>query len=225
APVGFGAGLVIGRDVRGGPTVVRMFRPSPTEVAMVGGLETAGVVILRAVAVGAHVYMRTSDPAACQPLVDATGGRCRVVTGLDTVAELTASAGPLQPVLLVEEVGVGNPGVNPEVSWRVSAGWQTRLRFARALTEDSARGLAGADLTILTRLEATEADVAVRTLGVDPETVPELTHLPDAMTALVGGGVDGYTSLAPTDWERGVIDGRPAPAHTPRTPRKRRRRS
>jgi hypothetical protein len=193
---------------------------------MVGGLETAGVLILRAVAVGALVYLRASEPAACQPLVDATGGRCRVVTGLEP-AELAAEAGPGRPVLLVEEVSVDGPGLPgdlPDVSWRPTTPWQTRLRFARALTEQSAAGLAGADLTILTRLEPGEDEIAARSLRIDPALMSALPRLPDTVTALVGGGIDGYTSLAPTSWERQVIDGEPAPPPAPRKSHRRRRR-
>jgi hypothetical protein len=80
--------------------------------------------------------------------------------------------------------------------------WQTRLTVLRQLTAAGAHRMADVHLAILRRLTDDEAGIAVTALGMTGDTPRSLTRLPDAMVALVGGGVNSYTWLEQTDWER-----------------------
>jgi hypothetical protein len=204
-----GCGVMLGRGADRRPAVVRIFRPWPTEVAVVGGLSTVGVMVLRAVAVGARVHVRTVRPAHWQPLVNAAWDRHRIVLGGDP----PPVADPLQPALLVDDTDLDSSG------WQTAAGWQTRLTVVQHLTEAAAPRLAAAHLTVLTRLTMAEAGIAARKLRLTGETAPGLVRLPDEMITLVGAGVDGHAWLEPTMWERAatgaVAPGPPMPPGPP----------
>jgi hypothetical protein len=186
-------GLMIGRDVDRQPTVVRLFRPGPTEVSLVGGLPMAQILVLRALAVGARVYVRTGHAEQWAGLGPMTGHHDQVIIGVDPLPP----GNPHQPVLVVDELdpGATRVGLRP---------WQTRLTVLRELTPAGAHRLTEAHLAIMRRLTDDEAEIAVNALGMTGDTPRSLTRLPDAMVALVGGGVNSYTWLEPTEWERSV---------------------
>jgi type VII secretion protein EccE len=205
-----GCGVMLGRGADQRPAIVRIFRPWPTEVAMVGGLSTVGVLVLRAVAVGARVYVRTARPAHWQPLVNAAWDRHRIVVGGDP----PPVSDPLQPALLIDDTDLDS-----SAGWQTAAGWQARLTVIQHLTEAAAPRLAAAHLTVLTRLTTAEADIAARELRLPGDTAPGLVRLPDEMITLVGAGVDGHAWLEPTTWERAatgtVAPGAPMPPGPP----------
>ncbi|GAB3158632.1 hypothetical protein GCM10027290_62190 [Micromonospora sonneratiae] len=199
-------GLCLGHDVDQRPSVVRLFRRRPTEVAMVGGATAARVVAARAVASGVRVYVRTDRPADWQALASATGVPDRLQVGADRlqVGAEPPPVDPQQPILIVDELAADvmavSDGLRP---------WQTRLVVLRRLTPQNARRVAGAQLAILGRLTEEEAGIAAGALGMTGDTPRALTRLPDEMVALVGGGVNSYVWLALTDWERTLGGERP----------------
>jgi type VII secretion protein EccE len=193
-------GVLFGRDVDRRATVVRVFRPWPTEIVVVGGRATAQILALRALAVGAQVYVRTARYAEWTAL--AQSARCpdRLFVG----AEPTRVADPHRPTLVVDDLDPD--GATTRAPLRP---WQARLTVAARLAPAGARRLAEAHLAVLHRLGEDEADIAARALGMTGDTPRALTRLPDDMVALVGGGVNSYTWLEATAWERAVT-GAPA---------------
>src|SRR6185369_5443432 len=73
------AGLILGEDVDHRAVAVRLFRPEPTLVTLVGSVWAAQVMAFRALAVGAAIVILTDDPvawrdfAARNPRVTVTG--------------------------------------------------------------------------------------------------------------------------------------------------------
>ncbi|MEJ3747584.1 type VII secretion protein EccE [Actinomycetes bacterium KLBMP 9797] len=185
-------GVLFGRDVDRRATVVRVFRPWPTELVVVGGRATAQLLALRALAVGARVYVRTPRYAEWTALAGAAQCPDRLVVG----AEPPPAADPHRPALVVDDVDPD--GATTRAPLRP---WQARLTVVAALAPAGARRLADAHLAVLHRLGEDEAEVAARALGMTGDTPQALTRLPDDMVALVGGGVNSYTWLEPTPWE------------------------
>ncbi|WP_281899362.1 type VII secretion protein EccE [Phytohabitans aurantiacus] len=194
-------GVLFGRDVDRRATVVRLFRPWPTEMVVIGGRATAQVLALRALAVGAQVCVRTARYAEWTALAQAARCPDRLVVG----AEPPRVAAPYRPTLVVDDL-------DPDgATTRAPLGpWQARLTVATRLSPAGARRLAEAHLAVLHRIGEDEADVAARALGMTGDTPRALTRLPDDMVALVGGGVNSYTWLEATEWER-TVTGAPAP--------------
>ncbi len=82
------AGMVLGYDRHGIPVVARVFRPTGTRIVVVGGLRTAQVLALRALAVGARIDVRTRRWAAWHEFAEE-------IAAVDTMT-VTPDAGPLQ---------------------------------------------------------------------------------------------------------------------------------
>ncbi|MGW0431197.1 type VII secretion protein EccE [Micromonospora sp. NPDC003197] len=186
-------GLWLGYDVDRRPAVVRVFRVRPTELTLVGGAWTARVLAARALAMGARVHLFTAHPDDWHEFAAATGLADRLFVGV----EPPVVADPRQPTFIVDDLGADE--TTPRAGMRP---WQTRLTVLRRLTSFNARRLGEAQLVVLHRLTDDEATVAAEVLGMTGDTPRALTRLPDDMVALVGGGVNSYVWLEPTDWER-----------------------
>ncbi|GAA3279343.1 hypothetical protein Dvina_00985 [Dactylosporangium vinaceum] len=215
-PVVGGDGVMLGVNRHGQPLVVRLFRPEPTRVAVIGGLRCAQMVVLRALAVGGRVLVQSSRPYAWEPLLRALGS----VESLGLIPAGRVPEPPpataMSPQLLVVDVGPvpGRVAPVPESPWR------TLLFLRDELTPTDTDLLTRADLTVLQPLTPPVATLAADTLGLG-ESREWLIHIETAMVAVIANRQTvRWTHLATTPLEHQLIGG-PARAR-PRTRRPRR---
>ncbi|WP_446220529.1 type VII secretion protein EccE [Micromonospora sp. IBHARD004] len=197
------AGLMVGANRHGGAVTVRLFRPEPTRVLLVGGVRVAQLLVLRALALGARVVVQTARPRAWEPFVrgvGAPGGAVPVIPPGRPVGGPPGS--PLQPLLLVVDAGAAPDGAGPE------AAWQSTLVVRDGLTPADVDALARADLAILQPLDPGEATLAGGALGLGG-SAEWLTRIRDDMVAVVNRRALRWALLSPTPIESQLV-GRPA---------------
>ncbi len=191
-----GTGLILGADVDQRAVPVRLFRPEPTRVTLVGGAWAAQLVLFRALALGVRTVVMTGDPASWHGFGErATGmsGRVAVVHGEQT---MTFAATAQQPVLVVYDLGLVGPGTAPELG-----PWQTQLTVLRQLDEPGVPAVQECQLVMLQRLSMVESALAASALRLSGQSAQLLQRMEDDMVALLGGGADRYVWLTQTGVE------------------------
>ncbi|SCG59420.1 type VII secretion protein EccE [Micromonospora humi] len=197
-PVG-GSGVMVGANRRGGPLTVRLFRPATTRVLLVGGIPAAQLVVLRALALGARVAVRTARPRAWEAFVRGVGAPVPLLPPGRPVGGPPGS--PLRPLLLVVDAGPVPPEAGP------AAAWQSVLVVRDELTPADAPALARADLAVLQPLDPAEAALAGTALGLGA-SADWLTRIRDDMVAVVNRRALRWALLSPTPVESQLV-GRP----------------
>ncbi|MGI5247402.1 hypothetical protein [Dactylosporangium sp. CA-139066] len=193
------AGLIVGVDYQRRPVPIRLFRPAPTRVTLVGGLWVQRILVFRALALGARVIVMTADPRPWQGLGEwATGSNDRLVLWNDPRPP-AAPASARQPLLIVAAAGTPT---------RLGA-WQTQLAVVPHLAPEHTHALQGGDLVMLQQLSPPEAAVAAAALNLPENGAGPLQEMTPDMLALMGGGANRYVWVAPTGIER-QYHGQPA---------------
>jgi ESX secretion system protein EccE len=190
------AGMALGRNRRGEPVSVRLLRPEPTRAVLVGGTRAAQLVTLRALALGAHVAVRTGQPEAWGPYLRA------VSLPSDAVA-LVPPGQPLRlppadrfaPQLVVLEAGPAPAEEGP---------WRTTLVVRDALGEADLEPLARADLVIVQPLSAAEAALVGTALGLG-DGQEWLARIGSDMVGVVNRRTVRFARLAATPLELQLI--------------------
>ncbi|MGN9802889.1 type VII secretion protein EccE [Micromonospora sp. L32] len=197
------AGLMVGANRHGGAVTVRLFRAEGTRLVLVGGLRAAQLLVLRAMALGARVAVRTGRPRAWEPFVRGVGGIGGGIAVLPPGRPLGGAPGsPLCPLLLVVDAGAAadDPGPGPA--------WQATLVVRDELAAADADTLGRADLAVLQPLDQREAVLAGAALGLGG-SAEWLTRIRDDMVAVVNRRALRWALLSPTPIESQLI-GRPA---------------
>lgn len=188
-------GLLLGRGAAGDAVLVRLFRPQPTRIALIGGLWLARIAVFRALALGARVFVRTADERRWHGLGEVAVGnpdRVRIVTG-----GRPAVVGQVgEPVLHVHDIeGHRVFDLQP------GDAWQTTLTVSAQLTDTAADALAVADAALVQRMWAQQAVYVAARLGVDPEAASEVESLPDGTVAVLSDGQVRVAWISPTEIE------------------------
>ena len=193
------AGLMIGRNRKGEPVVVRLFRPEHTRALIVGGVRCAQVVALRAMALGARVVVQTARPHAWEPFVRGASvlGESIAVVPPGRAVEV-AAGGPLHPLLVVVDVGPVGADTRPGPGWQATL--VVRDEFSQADVDVAAR----ADLLMLQPLCPAEADLIGAAIGLG-EIAQWLTRIRPDMVGLVNRRAVRWAVLAQTPIEAQLI--------------------
>ncbi len=186
-----GGSVLLGFAAPWRPVHTRLFRGETTRVAVVGGTYVAGLIAFRSLAIGALTHVATPRPRAWRQL---TGPAC---AGRVAVAQVGAKpqvrASMRWPALVINDTGP-DPG-DPSPS---GPAWQTTMTLLPTLTEGGAAALYQADVVVLHRCTADEAQIACDTLGLDRKHVSWLGSGPEDGLALVSGGAVTYVCLGVT---------------------------
>ncbi|BCY05164.1 hypothetical protein [Actinoplanes sp. L3-i22] len=99
------AGVVIGRDRHGQPLPIRLFRPEPTRMLLVGDLRCAQLLTFRSLAVGARVLVRTRRPRAWAPFARGAAAPDGSIALAPPDHPVEPPAGtPLRPLLTILDI-------------------------------------------------------------------------------------------------------------------------
>ncbi|MFI5915509.1 type VII secretion protein EccE [Dactylosporangium sp. NPDC051541] len=211
-----GDGVMLGVDRHRAPLVVRLFRPEPTRVALVGGVRCAQMVVLRALAVGARVLVQSARPQTWEPFLRALGN----VESLSLIASGPVPDPPpataTSPQLLLLDVGPVPGQANPILE----SPWRTMLFLRNELTTADSDLLIRSDLTLLQPLTPPEADLAAGVLDLH-ESHDWFIRVGPAMLAVVANRETvRWTHLAPTPLELQLIGPPTRPRPRIRPPRR-----
>jgi hypothetical protein len=199
-PLG-GDGLMIGMNRHGAPVTLRLFRPEPTRLVLVGGVRAAQLLTLRAMALGARVVVQTSRPYAWEPFVRGVSTPGETIGLLPAGRQVALPPGtPMHPLLLVVDVG--------PVGADAGAGWQATLVVRDELAPVDVDALSRADLVVLQPLRPDEAALVAGTLGLS-EAQDWLTRIREDMVGVVNRRSVRWALLSATPIERQLV-GTPA---------------
>jgi hypothetical protein len=187
-----GAGLVVGRDRRGSPVVVRAFRDQPTRIVAFGILATTQLTTVRALAMGAEVLVQTLRPAAWAGFVRwyaVPPENLRVgPPGLPPPPPQ-----PGRPQLVVIDIGAVGASSLPEPTAR-----RTVLVMREELATIDIDLMTGADLVIMERLNEVSAAVAAAALQLR-QAHDWLPRIGPGMVGVYEPGRLRWCMLSPTD--------------------------
>jgi ESX secretion system protein EccE len=195
-PLG-GDGLMIGTNRHGAPVTLRLFRPEPTRLVLIGGVRAAQLLALRAMALGAQVVVQTSRPYAWEPFARGVSAPGETIALIPAGRQVALPPGtPMRPLLLVVDVGpVGADG---------GAGWQATMVVRDELAPVDVDALSRADLVLLQPLRPDEAALAAGTLGLG-EAQEWLTRIREDMVGVVNRRSVRWALLTATPIERQLV--------------------
>ncbi|MGW2592659.1 hypothetical protein ACWCXC_20635 [Streptomyces sp. NPDC001515] len=195
-------GVVIGVDGDGGPAVLGLFRPTPYDVTLVGGLWTAQVLALRTVATGARVVVETGRAPAWAGLVRAVGGAEPGIAlhEVGRVPPLGASVG--SPVVVVRDCGT-----RPPRGRVASAPWQSVVTLVPYPSPVAAGLMEKASLVGVQRVSPDEARAIGRLMLLGDEEVRALSTMADGVTLWCTRRDRRLVMTRPTDAESGLLGG------------------
>jgi len=194
------AGVVVGRDQRRTPTVLRLFQAQPVQAVLVGRWWAARLLVFRALGVGARVVVRTGWPEQWQGLGEEATNRTDRLAIIPVGSVAAVPARMDEPALHVVDLGTeGGPQ-------RAHLGpWQAQLTILPGLVPADLQVLTGAQVSVFQRVSPPEAGLAAGALGLDAEVAHHLTLTPDDGLILYGDGTVRYATLGQTDIERKLL--------------------
>lgn len=194
------AGVVIGRDQRRAPAVLRLFRAQPTQSVLVGRWWAARLLVFRALGVGARVVVRTAWPEQWQGLGEEATGRADRLAIIPVGSVAAVPARMDEPALHVVDLG------NDAGPQRAHLGpWQAQLTLLPGLVPAGIAVLAEAGVSVFQRLSAAEAGLAASALGLSAEVAGHLTVTPDDAFILRAGTDVRYATVALTSVENALL--------------------
>ncbi|MEU8823107.1 hypothetical protein [Streptomyces sp. NPDC048636] len=195
-------GVVIGIGARDQPAVLGLHRPTPFNILLVGGLWTAQVIGLRAVATGARVTVETGRRQMWTALTQAANGGHESITLHDVGRVPPQGASIGSPVLVIRDAGMRPP------RGRVSAApWQSVMTLLPYLSPVAPRLMENAELVGVQRVSPDEAAQVGKIMGLPTTDVESLSTLPDGVTLWCNRRSRLYVATHPTDVETGLLGG------------------
>lgn len=199
APVG-AAGLMIGPNRRREPVTVRFFRPRATRAMLIGGMQSAQLLTLRALALGARVVVQTGRPPAWERFFRNLGGpndSLAIVAPGQPLAVPTATQ--LRPLLMVVDVGPVGADRSP------GHPWQTTLVLREDLSPVDIDALGHADLALLQPTTADAAALAVSVLGLSDNQKEALSRPVPGLIGVVHRRSVRWASLGTAPMEQQLL--------------------
>jgi hypothetical protein len=194
-----GDGLILGRDQRAAPVLLRLFRPEPTTVLLVGGLPVAQLLAMRTMALGAQLLVVTTRPAHWESFVRTCGARPDRIALADPGAQPPYPARLTRPQLIVVDIGstVGQDHAT-------AGAYRATLVVRDELTAWDTDALVAADAVVMQQLTDAETGVAAAALQLS-SLQGWFARIPPEMVALAGQGRLRWALLSPTSVERSLF--------------------
>ncbi|GLY64729.1 hypothetical protein [Amycolatopsis taiwanensis] len=178
-------GLVLGPDQRGRPVAVEAFRPAPTHVVVIGSLRFAQLLGFRALALGAHLSIRSPVPTRWTVLTQQRG---------------EPGARPRPELLLVDNVSSGPIEANPSLR-----PWSTVLSVRQDIEPADAEPLGRADLVLVQARPDGQATLLANALNLPESVASSFSTIPEGFVAVVHRRNVQWVRLTPTMVERHLI--------------------
>ncbi|MBV1853548.1 hypothetical protein [Catellatospora tritici] len=194
-----GAGLLLGTDSRRhAPVLLRLFHPRPRRVAALGDDWLARLLVFRALALGARVWVRTPDPRPWLEFgAQATGRPDRLLTVAPHHA-VAAEGAPARPVLVVDAHAL-------ECAEQPLAAWHTQLQLLPAVPSLAGDLIRQADVVISRQLDERAAHVVADALRLRQHETARLQALFSDIVAVFGADLNHRVTIALTPLEQSLV--------------------
>ncbi|PXY32209.1 hypothetical protein [Prauserella muralis] len=205
SPSGDRGGIVLGSGLQGEPLTVSALRAAPTRIVLVGGLYLARQVALRAMAVGAWVVVATGRPTAWHVLSKAAGtlpnGQPSPLVQIRRLSPVELPRPSEDAPLLVVHDG----GPTPQDLFPPRSPWQTTVYVLPYLHPQAGALANAADLVLMQRLPAGQAELAARIWRLPPQMMRQLTTLKDDQAVALGRNLWRPLRLVTTGKEQQIL--------------------
>ena len=189
------AGLVIGEDMHGQPVGIQLFGPKPTGILVVGRLRLAQIIGFRALAIGARIYVQSSDPAKWNALA-AHASEMEANPRASFVDWLNR---PNLTITDATSAGAVSFGVTPKAS--LSSVLLIKNDFIAA----DAAIFHEADVTLLQPLPPAQAELLASAMNLPSDQASYFSQIGPDVVTIVSRGEINWVRLAVTSIERYVI--------------------
>ncbi|RBM18447.1 hypothetical protein DI005_18880 [Prauserella sp. PE36] len=205
SPSGDRGGIVLGSGLQGEPLTISALRSTPTRIVLVGGLYLARQVALRAMAVGAWVVVATGRPTAWHLLSQAAGtqpnGQPSPLVQIRRLSPVELPRPSEDAPLLVVHDG----GPTPQDLFPPRSPWQTTVYVLPYLHPQAGAMANAADLVLMQRLPAGQAELAARIWRLPPQMMRQLTTLKDDQVVALGRNLWRPLRLVTTAKEKQIL--------------------
>ncbi|GAA1244308.1 hypothetical protein GCM10009676_32580 [Prauserella halophila] len=205
SPSGDRGGIILGSGLQGEPLTVSALRSVPTRIVVVGGLYLARQVAMRAMAVGAWCIVATGRPAAWHVLQQAAGtqrdGQPSPLVQIRRLSPVELPRPSEDAPLLV----VNDGGPTPQDLFPPRSPWQTTVYVLPYLHPQATAVANGADLVLMQRLPAGQADLAAQIWRLPQQMTRQLTTLKDDHVVALGRNLWRPLRLVTTSKEQALL--------------------
>lgn len=192
-----GAGLLLGADEGGRPITVSLFRPEPTLVVVIGGLQLAQLVCFRALALGAAVAVTSVRPGAWSSLAEVDPTAVEVFWPDARTGKYGSSLRP--QLLVVDSVATATVAAIP-----AGQSWSTVLIVREQVANHDVNLLGRADLIVTQRLSLHESRLLCSAADVTDYTQSLIALRAESIAAIAQSRVHS-ARVVPTTIERHLI--------------------
>lgn len=204
SPSGDRGGIVLGSGLQGEPLTVSALRPMPTRIVVVSGLYFARQLALRASAVGAWAVVSTGRPASWHMVQQAAGRPSEQQAPPVQIRRLAPVDLPRPsedaPLLVMLD---GGP--TPQDLFPPRSAWQTTVYMLPYLHPQAGAIANAADLVLMQRLPAGQAELAARLWQLPPQMSRQLTTLKDDQIIALGANLWRPFRLVTTPKEQQLL--------------------
>ncbi|WP_326596239.1 hypothetical protein [Streptomyces sp. NBC_01803] len=193
-------GIIVGVDGRARPAVLGIHHPVPFDMVLIGGVWTANVLALRAVATGVRVAVETGRPQLWTRLAQAANGglECMTLHEVGKVPPLGATLG--SPVLVIRDCGI-----RPPRGRVASAPWQPVLTLLPYVGPVTPRLIERAALVGVQQVSPEEARLIGRVMALPEAQVEALSTFAENVTLWCTRTSRRMVRMVPTDSETGLL--------------------
>ena len=163
------AGLLLGRGPAG-PVAVRLFRPEPTRVFLHAPAWVSWLVSFRAVCLGAHVSVVSSDHRPWLGLAESVRACGGTIDLLRTADDLPGRGRPYRPSLIVDEQGA----VTPQ---RRLGPWQALVSAGDSGAEATVSDMRNSDMCMVAPVDGRTAETLRRAYALSPQQMKQTVDL------------------------------------------------
>ncbi|WP_346655849.1 hypothetical protein [Streptomyces sp. RFCAC02] len=196
-------GIVVGVDSKARAAVLPVHHPVPYDIVLVGGVWTAQVLALRAVATGVRVAVETGRPHVWTRLAEAANGglggfEFMTLHEVGKVPPMGATLG--FPVLVVRDCGV-----RPPRGRVASVPWQAVLTLLPYVGPGTPRLMERAQLVGVQRVSPEESRQVARSMALPGVQAEALSTFAENVTLWCTRTSRRLVRLVPTDGESGLL--------------------
>jgi type VII secretion protein EccE len=201
-----GAGVMLGTNRHGEPVVACLFRREPTRLVLLGGPACAQLVVLRALAVGAAVYVSSDNPAVWHDFLRAAGGPGWPALVIPLGQRFDApSATSRRPQLIVTETIVADTAGSQPPPAVPPGPWRTTLHVRQRLGPTDVALFSNADLAVLAPTDEDQATIVGEALGLGAAAQWLSRIRGDMIGAVVPRHAMRWAMATPTQVERQLL--------------------
>ncbi|ASR34113.1 hypothetical protein BAY61_02905 [Prauserella marina] len=205
SPSGDRGGVVLGSGLQGEPLTISVLRSTPTRIVVLGGLYLARQVAMRAMAVGAWMVVATGRPTAWHVLSRAASGQ---PVGRPSPLVQIRRLSPVELPRATEDAPllvVHDGGPTPQDLFPPRSPWQTTLYVLPYLHPQADAIANAADLVLMQRLPAGQAELAARIWRLPPQMMRQLMTLKDDQIVALGRNLWRTLRLVTTGKEQQIL--------------------